>query len=119
VSAEAEKRQAARYETLNQARVIAGKAAIYCAVRDLSITGAKLQVGSCSYVPPVFKISLGKLDALFDAKVAWRTEDYIGIVFDRPLDACELEVIKKTMPLQPQRRFSNRAPMHYDSDALE
>jgi hypothetical protein len=56
----AEKRRSVRHEALKQARVIAGQATIYCAIRDLSTTGAKLEVGSCSYFPPVFKSASDK-----------------------------------------------------------
>jgi hypothetical protein len=93
-----EKRRARRHRILNQGRILAGKTTVYCAIRDLSSTGAKLQVGEDSWLPPAFNLMLTQQDIVVVARMQWRDSQYIGVAFDRQLSAAEIETVRKFSP---------------------
>jgi hypothetical protein len=100
----ADKRRAPRSVVLSQAKTLAGPSSLCCAIRDLSATGAKLQVGKDMWLPPHFNVMLSRANLVVAAKITWRSREYVGIAFDRPLDAAQLDEAKARAPLAPRRR---------------
>jgi hypothetical protein len=100
----ADKRRAPRHPVLNQARILAEPSALYCAIRDLSATGARLQVGRDTWLPPHFNVMLSRENLVVGAKITWRTREYVGIAFDRPLERGELDAAMTRAPLAPRER---------------
>ena len=55
-----------------------------CMIKDISETGAKLQVASDVYLPDVFSVVLPVLDEIGDARpvcLRWRNGDFAGVRF--------------------------------------
>jgi hypothetical protein len=77
-----ERRVSPRKRILKTAHIILSERApkIECAVRNVSETGAMLQISSTYGIPDNFLVRIdGKQRA---CRVVWRTETKIGIVFD-------------------------------------
>jgi hypothetical protein len=70
-----------RHRTLKGARIVfnGGRSTIDCTVRNLSETGAKLEVASVVGVPPTFDLALG--EELRPCRVVWRTLKQLGVEF--------------------------------------
>jgi hypothetical protein len=75
-------RTAPRQRTLKGARIVfnAGRSTIDCTVKNLSATGAKLQVASVVGVPNTFDLVLGEGPPR-PCRVVWRTLRELGIEF--------------------------------------
>jgi hypothetical protein len=82
-SRSAEKRAAVRRRTLKGGRIIFQRrgASIDCIVRDLSETGACLQVESQAGIPSTFELFITDDKSLRTCRVAWRSAKRIGVVF--------------------------------------
>ncbi len=52
-----------------------------CVVRNISETGAKLQVESVDYVPDAFQLHLEDEGFSTDCVVVWRSQTEVGVVF--------------------------------------
>jgi hypothetical protein len=77
-----ETRIAARHRVLKAAKIEFGGDAIDCIVRNLSTTGAALEVSSQIGIPAKFKLFIPG-DALhLPCAVVWRTEYRIGVHFE-------------------------------------
>src|SRR5918994_990852 len=73
-----------RKQILRQGLITFNDRAIYCAVHDLSATGAKLQV--YAELPGSFEFSLLGHRLRVTAEVKWSQSGYIGVAFTNPLD---------------------------------
>jgi PilZ domain len=83
-SADMENRRAARRNrTLKRATIIfnGGYSAFDCTVRNLSDTGAMLQVASLG-IPTHFELRMDAATPHRPCTVRWRTESAIGVSFD-------------------------------------
>jgi hypothetical protein len=82
------RRAAQRRRTLKKATIIlSGGYSVYdCIVRNVSDTGAMLQVSSLG-IPSHFELAMDALVSRHPCTVRWRSEDAIGVSFDdvRPL----------------------------------
>ncbi|MHB1102377.1 MAG: PilZ domain-containing protein [Devosia sp.] len=78
----ADNRAAPRRKTLKGGRIIfnAGRSTIDCTIRDLSSTGAKLQVNSVVGIPNTFDLSISGVDRQ-PCKVVWRSLRELGVEF--------------------------------------
>jgi hypothetical protein len=77
-----ETRTAVRHRVLKAATIKFGRGAIDCLVRDLSTTGAALEVSSQTGIPAKFTLVI-PADALhLPCAVVWRTQYRIGVHFD-------------------------------------
>jgi hypothetical protein len=77
-----ETRIAVRHRVLKAATIKFGGDTIDCVVRDLSITGAALEVSSQTGIPAKFILVIPG-DALhLPCAVVWRTQYRIGVHFD-------------------------------------
>jgi hypothetical protein len=77
-----ETRIAPRHRVLKAATIVFGGSAIDCTVRDLSITGAALEVSSQTGIPAKFTLVLAGDGLRLPCNVAWRRGYRIGVAFD-------------------------------------
>jgi hypothetical protein len=77
-------RVAPRARTLLQARIEFnnGATTVDCTVRDMSETGARLQVSDNVALPPGFALYVPKHARRYEVHQRWRREGFVGIEFD-------------------------------------
>jgi hypothetical protein len=98
-----EKRGTARHGVLRQGQISFDGRIVYCAVRDFSIHGARLQVGVD--LPASFDLSVDGRDERLRAELKWRRGEYVGVAFQQPpLSTAEVEEVKPRQRLTPKRR---------------
>jgi hypothetical protein len=95
-----EKRESARYGVLRQGKILVDGRTIYCAVRDFSTTGAKLEVGV--QLPPAFDLIVVGHEGRLRAELKWKNGDYVGVAFQPPLSTAEVERVRRRQRL-PER----------------
>jgi hypothetical protein len=76
-----EKRIASRHRVLKAGNILFGGGAIDCTVRNLSQTGAALDVASPMGIPENITLLIPADDKKFDCRVVWRKECRIGVMF--------------------------------------
>jgi hypothetical protein len=74
-------RAAARHRVLKSGTIEFGGGAIDCVVRNLSDTGAALEVASPLGIPEVFNLLISGDRATYQCEVRWRKENRIGVAF--------------------------------------
>ena len=78
-----ETRIAPRYRVAKVAKIEFGRAeAIDCTVRDLSLTGAAIEVPSQGVIPDTFTLVMPGDGLNLVCHVVWRKEYRIGVAFD-------------------------------------
>jgi hypothetical protein len=75
-----ERRSQSRQRVLKGAtiRFNKGYGALECVVRNLSENGARLAFGETTAVPPAFELRIAGDDKVREARVRWRTVDFVG-----------------------------------------
>ena len=74
-------RAAQRHRTLKAGSIAFGGGAIDCLVRNISATGAALEVASPVGIPDTFTLLISGEEAGHHCRVAWRRENRIGVAF--------------------------------------
>jgi hypothetical protein len=77
----ADKRRAARRKVLKTGKIHFGKSREVCTVRDLSSTGASLELARSINVPDRFTLVLEMESAARNCTVAWRKDRQLGVQF--------------------------------------
>ena len=77
-----ENRKAYRRRVLKSATIEFESGAYSCAVRNLSGTGAALDVPYALGVPDEFKLRMGADQVSWDCRVIWRKDNRLGVAFD-------------------------------------
>jgi hypothetical protein len=77
-----EHRRAPRYRVMKAGAIEFDGGSAVCVVRDLSITGAGLDVVSPVDIPDHFTLVLRTEGLHFPCRVAWRSERQIGVAFE-------------------------------------
>jgi hypothetical protein len=77
-----ETRIAPRYRVMKVAKIEFGATAINCTVRDLSLTGAAIEVPSQAGIPERFTLVMPDDGLHLPCHVVWRKEYRIGVTFD-------------------------------------
>jgi len=77
-----ETRAAPRYRVTKPAQIEYGGDKIACTLRDLSITGAALEVSDPSGIPANFTLVVPEDGLKLPCRVVRRTDFRIGVVFD-------------------------------------
>jgi PilZ domain len=79
----AERRAGQRHRALKGGTLYFNKgySSLECVVRDLSETGARIQMGETFGVPSRFTMSISGEDARVEASLRWRTSRNIGLSF--------------------------------------
>jgi len=75
-------RIAPRRRVLKAGSIEFGGGAIDCTVRNLSETGAALEVVSPLYIPDRFTLVVGTDQLKRPCRIVWQTERRIGVAFD-------------------------------------
>jgi hypothetical protein len=77
-----ERRAEPRVRTFLAGQIVSGDGFISaaCTIRDLSLTGARVEVSREAILPPPVALMLVRDGLLFDAVVAWRRADETGLV---------------------------------------
>jgi hypothetical protein len=76
-----EGRKAPRHRVLKGGTISFGGASISCTIRNLSDTGAALDVGSPVGIPQQFILIVGTDNSTRQCRVVWRKERRIGVTF--------------------------------------
>lgn len=78
-----EQRQDIRKRTFLKGRILFNKGAssMDCLIRDMSETGARLELSETSTLPEVFDLYIPQKDETFRANLRWRRDSAVGIVF--------------------------------------
>lgn len=79
-----ERRSAPRHRVLKAGTIEFGSAAIPCTVRNLSASGASIEVNSPLWFPDRFVLAIASEGWRRQCRVARRQEKRIGIVFEQP-----------------------------------
>jgi hypothetical protein len=77
-----EKRSAPRYKVLKGATIAFGGNGIECTVRNLSSSGAAIEVASPAGLPPSFMLVIEADQFIRRCRPVWRSENRIGVAFD-------------------------------------
>jgi hypothetical protein len=77
-----ETRIAPRYRVTKPAKIEFGATAIACTVRDLSLTGAAIEVPNQTGIPEKFTLVMTEDGLRLPCQVVWRKEFRIGVAFD-------------------------------------
>jgi PilZ domain len=75
----AEDRREERRRVLLQAKILLGREAVWCAVRDISRSGAKLEIDEDLRLPPEFDLVIGKREEILRARLRWREGAFAGV----------------------------------------
>ena len=80
---DSEQRQDIRKRTFLKGRILFNKGAssMDCLIRDLSETGARLELSETSTLPEVFELYIPQKDATFRSSLRWRRDGAVGIAF--------------------------------------
>ena len=77
-----ETRAAPRYRVMKPAQIEYGGDRIACTVRDLSITGAALEISDPTVIPAKFTLVVPENGLKLPCRVVRRTDFRIGVAFD-------------------------------------
>lgn len=83
-SQQANRRQTERHRTLRHARIILSNrmSTFDCTIRNISATGALLEVPAPIGIPNQFELALDMEKHGPACTVRWRTDHYLGVSFD-------------------------------------
>ena len=82
-----DKRRAPRQRVFGPALILGSKLEVNCVIRDLSATGAKLEVPAMVKLPQAFNLMLLKTNSSRHVLLKWRKGDFAGVQFVLPEDA--------------------------------
>jgi hypothetical protein len=91
-----------RHGVLRQGQIVIDERTIYCAIRDLSSGGARIEVGVP--LPPEFYFILSGYKSRLRAELRWQKGNLAGIAFQETLASHEVEAAKKRERLIPRPR---------------
>jgi hypothetical protein len=82
----ANRRKARRLRVLKNGKIVTlnNWSVVDCCVKDWSETGARLKCEDQLAVPNEFRLFLPSDNTIRDARVMWRREDYLGVMFTSP-----------------------------------
>lgn len=77
-------RRDVRKRTFLRGRIVynAGAASMDCIIRDLSESGARLELSETSALPEVFDLYVQTKDATFRSTMCWRRGGEVGVTFE-------------------------------------
>jgi hypothetical protein len=77
-----ETRVAPRFRVTKPAKIDHGGDKIDCVVRDISATGAAIEISDVVRIPDYFVLSIPEDRLKLSCHVVWRTQYRIGVAFD-------------------------------------
>ena len=81
-----DKRRAPRQKVFGPALILGPKLEANCVIRDLSSTGARLEVPASVKLPQAFNLMLLKTNSSRHVLLRWRRGDLAGVQFCLPAD---------------------------------
>ena len=77
-------RSQARLRSILGARIVFanGRSSMDCLIRDISPTGARLELSGASTIPERFTLLVPQKGKTFEATIKWRRGDEVGVVFE-------------------------------------
>lgn len=86
-----EHRAAQRRRVLKSAKIVFDDwRAIDCTVRDVSETGARIQVGGAHTLPHKFRLLMVSENTIRLVQIAWKHNDTLGVTFLAPAEKAPL-----------------------------
>jgi hypothetical protein len=82
-TATSENRHQRRQRVLKAASILFDGSAIDCVVRNMSATGAAIEVESQLGIPPAFDLVIAGENSRERCRVQWRREKRLGVAFER------------------------------------
>jgi hypothetical protein len=81
-----EYRQHKRFRTLKEGRIIDphGRTTLDCTIRDMSFTGARVQLVSAIIIPEHFELLIVREDMIIPARRRWQRGTSLGLEFTGP-----------------------------------
>jgi PilZ domain len=79
-----ERRTSPRHRLLKAGTIEFGQESLPCTVRNLSNTGAGLEINSPLWFPDRFVLAVPSEGWRKPCRMVWRSEKRIGVVFDEP-----------------------------------
>jgi hypothetical protein len=77
-----QKRDAVRQRAFLKARIrIQSRTTVDCMVRNLSLSGARLEVGPTFTLPTEFELEIPQRGAVLQCALKWRKDDAVGVKF--------------------------------------
>jgi hypothetical protein len=86
-----ETRRALRFKVLKPASIGGKKNAARCVIRDLSVTGAAIEIASQADVPDRFTLMVPEDNLALPSRVVWRRGYRVGIAFEDANADCQLD----------------------------
>jgi PilZ domain len=77
-----ETRIAPRYRVTKPAKIDHGGDKIECVIRDISATGAAIEISNLVRIPDTFVLIIPEDRLRLNCRVVWRKEFRIGVTFD-------------------------------------
>jgi hypothetical protein len=77
-----ETRIAPRYRVTKPAKIDHGGDKIECVIRDISATGAAIEISNLVRIPDTFVLIVPEDRLRLNCRVVWRKEFRIGVTFD-------------------------------------
>lgn len=77
-----EKRNSPRYRVLKQGAIAFGGGVIDCTVRNMSLSGARIEVDNPSALPPSFMLVIEADQFLRRCHPVWTADRRAGVAFD-------------------------------------
>lgn len=79
-----DQRPASRVRTIMQGRIVFnnGSATLDCVIRNLSETGAKLELSSSVTIPDRFQLVIPRRSETRRARIVWHRDELMGIAFE-------------------------------------
>ena len=77
-----ETRIAPRHRVMKPAKIEYGGIKTPCTIRDLSVTGAALEVSELGKIPATFNLIMPEEQALTACRVVWRRDYRLGVAFE-------------------------------------
>lgn len=78
-----ERRSVGRTRLLKHAKILANRTTIPCTIVDLTNRGARIRLADARDVPNRFELYFGNRHAHRACRVTWRTENLLGVAFER------------------------------------
>lgn len=91
-----EQRDSRRQRVLKSGTIAFNGSGIDCVVRNISVTGAALEVESHSGIPPTFDLIIAPEKFSERCRVLWRKDRRIGVIFEPELR------VERSPPLAPR-----------------
>jgi hypothetical protein len=101
-------RAAGRTKVFYQGLLHIRAVSLRCKVRDLSVTGARLELAVPVWAGAPMEIEIGKFGR-FPGTVVWAEVDEAGIAFDAPFDVTLLKSIEPSSPPPSHRPLREQA----------